>query len=45
VPPATALAGIPHEFRNLVFGEIVVFIALLVAAYAYAWRKGVFEWR
>jgi NADH-quinone oxidoreductase subunit A len=43
--PATAVAGIPHEFRNLVFGEILVFIAILAAAYAYAWRKGVFEWR
>ena len=43
--PARALTGIPHEFRNLVFGEILVFIAILAAAYAYAWRKGVFEWR
>jgi NADH-quinone oxidoreductase subunit A len=41
----TPAAGIPHEFRNLVFGEILVFIAILAAAYAYAWRKGVFEWR
>jgi len=39
------VAGIPPEYRNLVFFEILVFIAILAAAYAYAWRKGVFEWR
>jgi NADH-quinone oxidoreductase subunit A len=44
-PPAPVVAGIPPVFRNLVFGEILVFIAILAAAYAYAWRKGVFEWR
>ena len=38
-------AGIPAEFRGLVFGEMMVFIAILSAAFAYAWRKGVFEWR
>ena len=37
--------GIPREFRGLVFGEILVFIVVLAAAFAYAWRKGVFEWR
>ena len=37
--------GIPPVFRNLVFVEIVVFIIVLAAAFAYAWRKGVFEWR
>lgn len=44
---ATALPspGIPAEFRGLVFGEILVFITVLAAAFAYAWRKGVFEWR
>jgi NADH-quinone oxidoreductase subunit A len=40
-----AVAGIPPVYRNLVFGEILVFIAILAAAFAYAWRKGVFEWR
>ena len=39
------VAGIPPEFRNLVFWEILVFIAILAAAFAYAWKKGVFEWR
>jgi NADH-quinone oxidoreductase subunit A len=47
VPTATgaAAAGIPAEFRGLVFWEIMVFIVILSAAFAYAWRKGVFEWR
>ncbi len=46
--PASAGApgvGIPPDFRTLVFGEILVFVAILTAAFAYAWRKGVFEWR
>jgi len=38
-------AGIPAEFREWVFGEILLFILILAAAFAYAWRKGVFEWR
>ena len=37
--------GIPPAFRGLVFGEILVFVAVLAAAFAYAWKKGVFEWR
>jgi len=37
--------GIPPVFRGLVFGEILVFVAILTAAFAYAWKKGVFEWR
>jgi NADH-quinone oxidoreductase subunit A len=43
--PAVATAGIPLEFRAWVFWEILLFIVILAAAYAYAWRKGVFEWR
>jgi NADH-quinone oxidoreductase subunit A len=31
--------------RGLVFGEVMVFIALLAVGFAYAWRKGVFQWR
>ncbi len=37
--------GIPPEYRWLVLGEIFVFIVVLTAAFAYAWRKGVFTWR
>ena len=32
-------------FGNIVFVEILVFVATLVIAYVYAWRKKVFEWR
>lgn len=31
--------------RHLVFGEAMIFIALLGAGYVYAWRRGVFRWR
>jgi NADH-quinone oxidoreductase subunit A len=31
--------------RGLVFAEAMVFILLLAAGFAYAWRKGVFRWR
>lgn len=31
--------------RSLVFGEAMVFIALLTLGLVYAWRKGVFQWR
>jgi len=40
-----AAVGLPPAFRGLVFMEILVFMVVLVAAYAYAWRKGVFQWR
>lgn len=31
--------------RHLVFGEVMVFIALLSLGLVYAWRKGIFQWR
>jgi NADH-quinone oxidoreductase subunit A len=31
--------------RGLIFGEALVFIGLLAAGLAYAWRRGVFQWR
>ena len=37
--------GIPAELRGTVFGIMLAFIATLVIAYIYAWRKGVFKWR
>jgi len=46
VPDVVAAGvGIPPAFRGLVFWEILIFIVVLAAAYAYAWRKGVFTWR
>ena len=32
-------------FGTTVFLEILVFLATLVIAYVYAWKKGVFQWR
>jgi NADH-quinone oxidoreductase subunit A len=43
--PGVPVTGIPAEFRGLVLLEILVFIFILAAAFGYAWRKGVFEWR
>ena len=31
--------------RGLIFGEALIFIALLAAGFVYAWRRGVFQWR
>jgi NADH-quinone oxidoreductase subunit A len=42
---AAALAGIPKELSGTVYAIMLVFMATLVIAYIYAWRKGVFRWR
>ncbi len=40
------IAEIEPAFSPLVtFFEVMVFIALLTVGFAYAWRKGVFQWR
>jgi NADH-quinone oxidoreductase subunit A len=36
---------LPAEFRTVVFWEVLVFLATVVVAYVYAWRRGVFRWR
>jgi NADH-quinone oxidoreductase subunit A len=36
---------LPVEFKTVVFGEILAFLATVVVAWVYAWRKGVFRWR
>jgi NADH-quinone oxidoreductase subunit A len=36
---------LPGEFRTIVFWEVLIFLATIVIAYVYAWRKGVFRWR
>lgn len=36
---------LPASLSLVVFVEILVFMATLVVAYVYAWRKGVFQWR
>ena len=45
---AYAEGGSPEwrqTFGSIVFIEILIFLATLAIAYAYAWRKGVFQWR
>jgi NADH-quinone oxidoreductase subunit A len=36
---------IPALFSEVVFWEVMAFLASVVVAYVYAWRKGVFKWR
>jgi NADH-quinone oxidoreductase subunit A len=36
---------LPGELRTVVFWEVLVFLATVVVAYVYAWRRGVFQWR
>jgi NADH:ubiquinone oxidoreductase subunit 3 (subunit A) len=36
---------LPGSMRGLVFWEVLVFLATVVVAYVYAWRRGVFRWR
>lgn len=36
---------IPAELGDTVYGVMLVFMATLVIAFVYAWRKGVFRWR
>ena len=43
--PVGEVGGIPVELRGTVFGVMLVFMATLAIAYAYAWKKGVFKWR
>jgi NADH-quinone oxidoreductase subunit A len=37
--------GIPATLRGPVFWCVITFIVLLLIAYIYDWRKGVFKWR
>jgi NADH:ubiquinone oxidoreductase subunit 3 (subunit A) len=50
--PWAVTAYLPEEERVLpealhwpVFWSVLVFLALLLVAYVYDWRKGVFKWR
>jgi NADH-quinone oxidoreductase subunit A len=36
---------LPGELHTVVFWEVMVFLATVVVAYLYAWRRGVFRWR
>jgi len=37
--------GVPEDLRGLAFWGAFVFLAVLIAGFAYTWRKGVYEWR
>lgn len=37
--------GLPAFLSGPVFWGVLIFIALLLVAYIYDWRKGVFRWR
>ncbi len=43
---APATLGVPeaHNFGFAIFGEMLFFIALLLIAWLYAWRKGYLKW-
>jgi NADH-quinone oxidoreductase subunit A len=40
--PQVSMAN--HHLAGLLLGDIIIFIALLLVAYLYAWGKGVFRW-
>src|SRR4051794_41583949 len=43
LPDVMGMVG--HPLREVVFWEALAFLASVVVAYVYAWRKGVFKWR
>ena len=38
------LAAAGGGLRNVIFVEMMLFIALLLVGYVYVWKKGLFEW-
>ena len=36
--------GATYPWHSLIFGEMIVFVALLFAGYVYIWKKGAFDW-
>src|SRR5262249_7884252 len=43
--PGEPASVLPADLRGMVFWEVIVFLASVVVAYIYAWRRGVFRWR
>ncbi|WP_152050622.1 NADH-quinone oxidoreductase subunit A [Tautonia marina] len=37
--------GVPLELRTMAFFGVLAFLGILVAGFAYTWKKGVYEWR
>jgi len=44
-PQGLATVTFPGFSTLFVFAEVMLFLALLTVGFAYAWRKGVFQWR
>jgi len=44
-PWAAAQEVLPAELSTVIFWEVLVFLATVIVAYVYAWRRGVFRWR
>jgi NADH:ubiquinone oxidoreductase subunit 3 (subunit A) len=44
-PWAASQDALPGELSSVIFWEVLVFLATVVVAYVYAWRRGVFRWR
>jgi NADH-quinone oxidoreductase subunit A len=44
-PGPSATAVLPMALKAPVFWSVLVFLLLLLVAYIYDWRKGVFRWR
>jgi len=45
IPWAVVFRDLAREVsRGFVFVEMMIFIAVLIAGYVYAWKKGVFDW-
>ena len=42
---STRAVGVPLELRRMAFLGALAFIGVLIAGFAYTWRKGVYEWR
>ena len=38
------LAAVGGPVRGIIFGEMMLFIALLLVGYVYVWKKGLFDW-
>jgi NADH:ubiquinone oxidoreductase subunit 3 (subunit A) len=38
-------SALSPAFQAVSFVEVIVFLATVVVAYVYAWRRGVFQWR
>ena len=40
-----ASVGVPLELQTMAFLGVMAFLGILIAGFAYTWKKGVYEWR